>query len=157
MENKIDHYHLVYDTCMKLKKRGFDVWCNKFYGPYPHHNGEPLGSDEEYELRAEGRGKEITSKIIEQTWTHRNSMLSNKKCCSCAEINDVVDWMLINWNVHITVHPYWIENHKLAWFCDVHYIRDNYVQLITTINKCEHKYKAYAEGIKYVLDNYKVI
>ena len=162
MKNNIDNHYLIYNTCMKLKKRGFDVWCNKFYGPYPHHNGEPLGEDEEYELRAEGRGKEITSEIILQTWTSRNSMMFNKKSCSCPDINVVLDWILENWNTHIIVKPYWQENHELSWYCDIYYINKNdnkhdYIQLMNTITKCDSKYHAYAEGIRWTLDNYKTI
>lgn len=156
MENKIDKYYLIYETCMKLKKRGFDVWCDKFYAPYPHHNGEPLGSDEEYELRAEGRGNEITSKIIMQTWTERNSMLVNNDSCSCPEINTVVDWIFENWNTILTVKPYYTEN-GLTWFCEVYYVKDNSIQLMKTLLPYNHKYKAYADGIRWVLDNYKVI
>lgn len=152
MINKITKYYLVYETCMSLKKIGFNVWCNKFYGPYPHHNGEPLGSDEEYELRAEGRGKEITSKIITQTWNHTNSMLVNKKSCSCPEINDVIDWIFENLNIVFTVIPYWNED-RLVWLCKVNHIKDGYIELMKTLLPYDNKYKAYAKGIKWTLDN----
>lgn len=156
MNHNIEKYYLIYDTCMKLKERGFDVWCDKFYGPYPHYKGEAIGSDEEYELRSEGKGKSIRNKIIIQHWTHHNSMHYNKKSCSCPDINMVVDWMLENWNTNLSVKPYY-ENDKIYWLCDIHYISEDKIQYMHTITSCEHKYKAYADAIRWVLDNYKVI
>lgn len=155
MKNKIDKYYLNYNKCMKLKKRGYNVFCDKLYGPYPHYNNEPLGSDEEYELRAEGKGNEIIYKVIDQSCFNKNSEL-DEESCSCPEINDVIDWLLINWNVHITVKPYW-NSEGLNWFGDVHYINDNFIQLMHTITRCKHKYEAYAKCIEWVLDNYKTI
>ena len=42
-----------------LKERGFKEWCSYFYGTAVRHNGEDIDEDEEYELKAEGRGDEI--------------------------------------------------------------------------------------------------
>lgn len=42
-----------------LKERGFREWCSYFYGTAVQHNGEDIDEDEEYELKAEGRGDEI--------------------------------------------------------------------------------------------------
>ena len=36
-------------------------------------------------------------------------------------------------------------------------VKDNSIQLMKTLLPYNHKYKAYAEGIKWVLNNYKVI
>lgn len=149
--NKIDKYYLNYNKCMKLKERGFDVYCNKFYGHYPHHNGEPLGSDEEYELRSEGKGNEITYEIINQTLYNKNSEL-NKESCSCPEINTVIDWIFENLNIVLTVIPYWNED-ELAWLCKVNHIKDGYIELMKTLLPFDNRYKAYAEGIKWTLDN----
>ena len=46
-------------TAKELKDFGFDIICPNCYGVAIMHNGEYLGCDEEYELRAEGRGDEI--------------------------------------------------------------------------------------------------
>ena len=52
-------------TAKELKDFGFDIICPNCYGVAIMHNGEELGFDEEYELRAEGRGDEIVTETVE--------------------------------------------------------------------------------------------
>ena len=50
---------VTFETSKLLKDFGFDIICPQCYGTAIIHNGEYLGYDEKYELRAEGRGDEI--------------------------------------------------------------------------------------------------
>lgn len=47
------------ETAKLLKKAGFKIGCDSFYGLDVRHNGESIGEDEEYELKARGRKSEI--------------------------------------------------------------------------------------------------
>lgn len=49
---------LPYSLSMKLKEIGYDEPCDASYVTAIRHKGEDLGCDEEYELRAEGKGDE---------------------------------------------------------------------------------------------------
>ena len=47
------------EVCKLLKQKGLKEWCSRCYGISVRHNGEEIGEDEEYELKAEGKGSEI--------------------------------------------------------------------------------------------------
>lgn len=142
-----------YETCMRLRNHGFNVWCKKCYVKYPYYRGQPLGSDEEFELRAEGKAKAIRYKMTLYDMNNSNTSFHNETDCSCPEINDVLDWFLINWNVHIIVKPYWLENHQISWFYDIFFINENYIELKNTGLNFKDKYQAYTEAIKWVMTN----
>lgn len=51
--------YVSFEVAKLLKEKGFKEWCSYFYGTAVRHNGEDIDEDEEYELKAEGRGDEI--------------------------------------------------------------------------------------------------
>lgn len=145
-----------FPTAKLLRKIGYNEWCNVCYMPMWTHNGEPIDEDEEFELRCEGRRKEI--KIIQggSTWVTWNQNSDNHKhVYSAPTQTNVMKWLRTHKNIDI--RPYLCS---LGWYFEVFDLSDSDVTGCKTIfskgipskKDCRDSFEAAAEdGINYVL------
>lgn len=88
-----------YPVSMKLKEEGYEDGCEFFWGIDIRHNGEYLGSDEEFELRCEGREDEIEyihGGRLEHHWNYNCDFSDDNESCSAPDVYDVIDWLRLN-------------------------------------------------------------
>lgn len=90
-----------------LKELGFDEWCRYCYGVAVKHNDVCIDEDEEYELKAEGRGDEI--KYVDggmlYNMNFQNSMYDGKTY-ACPSQEFALQWVRKNYKIHIHSIPY---------------------------------------------------
>ena len=134
------------ETAKSLKDFGFDIICPNCYGVAVMHNGEYLGCDEEYELRAEGRGDEIEYidyGMLYNMW-FKNGDKEGHDVCAAPDIETVRKWFRDKYNFHITAMPYsTVEG--FMWMADVYTFSDEmYAKLPLTKMVCE----SYEEAIE---------
>ena len=133
------------ETAKVLKDFGFDILCPQCYGVAIMHNGEYLGCDEEYELRAEGRGDEIEYVeygMLYDMW-FKNNNKEGHDVCAAPDIETVTKWLRDKHNLHITAMPY-ITVEGCMWMADVYTFSDEmYDKLPLTTMVC----KTYEEAI----------
>lgn len=99
---------VTFETAKSLKDFGFDIICPKCYGIAVMHNGEYLGCDEEYELRAEGRGDEIEyidGGMLYDMW-FKNNDKEDHNVYAAPDIETVRKWFRDKYKLHITAMPY---------------------------------------------------
>ena len=121
MEGLILEGYVGLDTAKILKKLGFNMICDACWSMYPHFNGEPLGSDEQYELEAEGRANEITYEPYCQTgFNSNNAMWKNQDIWSCPKIEDVIGWLYHTYDIYVNATPY--ITHGIQWIGEIHNI-----------------------------------
>lgn len=87
-----------YIVSLKLKEAGYDDGCECFWATDIRHNGEYLGCDEEYELRAEGRGDEIEyipGGRLTQHWNYNDDFSDDEETCSAPDIYDAIEWLRV--------------------------------------------------------------
>ena len=99
---------LPYETSMKLKKLGYNEFCECMYETARRHFGADLGFDEEYELKAEGHGDEI--EYIPGGWLNMYHNRNDcewlyKDNCSAPYIEDVVNWLEEKHGISVYVKP----------------------------------------------------
>lgn len=133
-------------TAKDLKDFGFDIICPNCYGVAVMHNGEYLGCDEEYELRAEGRGDEIEYVeygMLYHMW-FKNNGKEDHNVCAAPDIETVRKWFRDKYSIHITAMPY-ITVEGCMWMADVYTFSDEmYDKLPLTTMVC----KSYEEAIE---------
>lgn len=141
-----------YETGMLLKQFGFDAICPQCYGTKPVHNGEYLGCDEEYELRAEGRGDEIEyikGGMLYSFWTKNSE--EQPDVCTAPALEEVRQWFRNKYNIHINAMPY-ITTEGQFWVSDVYRFeteRYDNLHLTSMVNKTYEE--AIENGIKKVI------
>jgi len=59
METINHEYYVSLEVAKLLKEAGFDWGCDFFYGLDVRYRGKSIGEDEEYELKAKGKGSKI--------------------------------------------------------------------------------------------------
>lgn len=151
---------LPYNLSMRLKKLGYNEGCQLLYTTAHLHNGEDLGSDEEFELRAEGHGDEIEyipGGWIEEHYNKNDFDYLSEETCSAPFIHDVVDWFEER-GIVIVANPSVGLDDNLApiftWNAVIYFIGDRY----TTPKPDFHmetftnRYEALKDGIKEALD-----
>lgn len=170
MNEDMDYFNLVeeiknlklcsYDVSMKLKRLGFNEPCDYLYTTAIRHNGEDLGSDEEYELRAEGHGDEIEYTPGGWLENHYNcnyfDYLSDDNC-SAPFLHDVVDWFEKKHNLIINPEPFVsVEfnddkeiTNVMAWHCIVYHSDGSKPSYIMEAR--QNRYEAIADGIEEAL------
>lgn len=110
---------LPYGLSMRLKEIGYDEPCDASYVTAIRHKGEDLGCDEEYELRAEGKGDEIEyfpGEWIDWHWA-KNSIdyiKENEDVCTAPYIDDVIDWLENKHRVLVVVSPTFENGYRLS-------------------------------------------
>lgn len=128
---------VTFETSKLLKDFGFDIICPQCYGTSIIHNGEYLGYDEEYELRAEGRGDEIkyVDGMLYNMW-FKNNDKEDHNIYAAPDIEIVRKWFRDKYNLHITAMPYiTVEGH--FWLSDVYTFNDEmYDKLPLTTMVC---------------------
>lgn len=85
-----------YTVSLKLKEAGYDDGCECFWTTDIRHNGEYLGSDEEFELECEGREDEIEyipGGRLEHHWNYNDDFSDNDESCSAPDIYDAIEWL----------------------------------------------------------------
>ena len=136
-------------TAKELKDFGFDIICPNCYGVAVMHNGEYLGCDEEYELRAEGRGDEIEYidyGMLYNMW-FKNSDKEDHDVCAAPDIEIVRKWFRDKYSIHITAMPY-ITVEGCFWLSEVYDYNDvMYNKLPLTTMVCETYEEAIEKGI----------
>ena len=148
---------VTFETAKILKDFGFDIICPKCYGVAVMHNGEYLGCDEEYELRAEGRGDEIEyidgGKLYDMWFI--NTDKNYHDVYAAPDIETVRKWFRDNYNLHITAMPYiTVEGH--FWLSDVYTFNDEmYNKLPLTTMVCETYEEAIEKAIFKLLNYLK--
>lgn len=119
MNNKFESAHVTLSNAKLLKELGFHVYCPTCYGMAILHNGEYLGCDEEYELRAEGRENEIEyvdGGMIYDLYTNN----TGDDGLYARPTQDVVFiWLRKRYNVHIVAMPY-ITTEGQFWVSDAY-------------------------------------
>jgi hypothetical protein len=89
-----------------LKKLGFDWFCDSAYCTAFTHNGEQIDEDEEFELKAEGRGKEIKRVKYGSIFNHWYSNKENYPGCAARPtLAFARKWIRETLNVDIVVAP----------------------------------------------------
>ena len=106
-----------YKTAMRLKKLGFNEPCEYLYTTAIRHNGEDLGSDEQYELEAEGHADEI--EYVPGGWLechyNKNDLdYLNDDACSAPFVNVVIDWLEDKHRVLVAVSPSFQNGFQLS-------------------------------------------
>ena len=152
MNNKIQPFYVDYKCAKKLRALGFDVPCELFYEWFPHFLGEPLSFDDECELKSEGRENEITYKELIQKMYNTNDSFKSKKNCSCPSLDIVREWLLVNFNIHISPNPSPKDNH-MYWLCNIWRIHgDDYMELLKIIMYKRNNHQALADGIEWAIN-----
>ena len=158
LEEKI----LPYDLSMRLKKLGYNEGCQLLYTTAHLHNGEDLGSDEEFELRAEGHGDEIEyipGGWIEEHYNRNDFDYLSEETCSAPLIHDVIDWFEENYNYVINPEPllgfeniinYRKKHNFRGWHCIVFDVDSG--ETFYTDNFRPNRYEAITDGVKEVLN-----
>lgn len=140
---------VTFETAKFLKDFGFDIICPKCYGVAVMHNGEYLGCDEEYELRAEGRGNEIEyidGGMLYDMW-FKNTDKKHYNVYAAPDIETVRKWFRDKYNLHITAMPY-ITVEGRFWLSEVYSYNDvMYNKLPLTTMVCETYEEAIEKGI----------
>ena len=88
-----------YTISLKLKEAGYDDGCECFWTTDIRHNGEYLGSDEEFELRCEGREDEIEyipGGRLEHHWNYNDDFSDDDESCSAPDVYDAIEWLRLN-------------------------------------------------------------
>ena len=136
-------------TAKDLKDFGFDIICPNCYGVAVMHNSEYLGCDEEYELRAEGRGDEIEYVeygMLYHMW-FKNNEKEDHNVCAAPDIETVRKWFRDKYSIHITAMPY-ITVEGCFWLSEVYTYNDvMYNKLPLTTMVCETYEEAIEKGI----------
>lgn len=131
---------LPYDLCMRLKELGYNEYAEWLYETSRMHNGEELGSDEEFELRAEGKGDEIElvpGGCLNKFWVKNDYDWLSKENCAAPYVDDIIDWLEREHNVLVVVRPTFqngfragkdVENNEYGvifnnkWFSEVYLV-----------------------------------
>ena len=148
---------VTFETAKLLKDFGFDVICPRCYGIAIMHNGEYLGCDEEYELRAEGRCNEIEyvdGGMLYDMW-FKNTDKEYNDVYAAPDIENVRKWFRDNYNLHITAMPY-ITVEGCLWSSEVYsYNNETYDKLPLTTMVCETYEEAIEKAIFKLLNYLK--
>lgn len=151
-----------YAISMLLKKLGFNEPCDYLYTTAIRHNGEDLGSDEQFELEAEGHGDEIEhvpGGWLEEHYNRNDFDYFSEETCSAPWLHDVVDWFE-DYNFIISAEPVFglervIELHTYpkyifkGWQGTLFDIDSS--ELFCVNNIRENRYEAIADGIEKAL------
>ena len=98
---------LSYKACMLLRKLGYNEWSDNLYTTLITHNGEYIDEDEEFELKAQKRGKEIKRQrggcIIRMSNRNYNDYIC-KYNCSAVDFSEFCEWMMYKKHVFIAIN-----------------------------------------------------
>ena len=145
-----------YKLSLKLKKAGYKEWCRQGWGLDIRHNGQHLGSDEEYELKAEGKGDEIEyipGGAIFEGWCNNSAEWWDEDTCSAPLINDVIDWLETEKGI-LVVPELRSGISSYVWRCSIFtFVKGKGVKLHITTTERSKKYDSLSEGIEYALYN----
>lgn len=151
---------LPYDLSSRLKDLDYNEYSDWMYETSRLHNGEELGSDEEFELRCEG--KPYTIEYVPGGLLTHNTIRNDydwlaPEACSAPFIHDVVDWFEEK-GIVIVANPSVGLDDNLApmftWNAIIYFIGDRY----TTPKPDFHmetftnRYEALKYGIREALD-----
>jgi len=146
MTNVILNGYVGLDTAKILKKLGFNMICDACWSMYPHFKGEPLGNDEEYELRSEGRDNEITYEpYCECGINTNNAMWKNEDIWACPKIDTVVDWLYHTFDIYVNTKPY--MSSVIQWVGEIYNISS--VGTISVFKK--YGYNDRYEALNYII------
>ena len=139
------HYCSV-ETCLALKELGFNEYVDACYGTDFRHNGESIGSDEEFELKCEGRGDEIVSVPYGAFFLMPCRNSDKYIGVAAPTVNEAIDWLRDAHNVVVTTEAFG----KGRFGYVVRRLNDdNGVGVLTVSDEKEYKefYKASEAGI----------
>jgi len=150
-----------YKLSLKLKGVGYNEWCRQYWCTAIRHDGKDLYEDEEYELKSEGKDKEIEyipGGWVHEHWNRNNDDIFGDDVCSAPLINDVIDWLEKHKNIFIVPElTYGIESHGVfyyKWKTIVYrFTETEGMQWHTVTGQHSNKYEALSEAIEYALDN----
>ena len=113
-------FYCDYDTCMLLKRKGFNEMCDAFYGDAFICDGEYISPDHEYEYRVEGKKVDVEH----GGWVYRmnnqnHDGLMDAYTCSLVPHPVAVKWLFEKTGVFITVNPY-ADDGRFLYACDLH-------------------------------------
>lgn len=145
-----------YELSLKLKKVGYNEWCRQYWCTAIRHNGKDLDEDEEYELKAEGKDKEIEYKPggwVHEHWNRNNDDIFGDDVCSAPLINDVIDWLETEKGI-LVVPELRSGISSYVWRCSIFtFVEGKGIKLHMTTTERSKKYDSLSEGIEYALDN----
>lgn len=108
-----------YETCMLLKKKGFNELCNAMYCDAYLYNGEYINSDHIYEYKDEG--KELTIEhggmFFDHANTNQDEWMSETSCSLVAQ-QVAVKWLFLRTNTYIIANPYATQD-GIFWMCEL--------------------------------------
>lgn len=153
-----------YELSLKLKKAGYNEWCRQYWCTSVRHNGEELGCDEEYELKAEGKGDEIEYIPGGKVQSHWNKNVDddggtyNEDTCSAPLINDVIDWLEAEKGIFVVPELVYGDDcpgiFPYKWRANIYtYTKDSGVMWNYVTMRFSKKADALSTGIDYVLEN----
>ena len=93
---------------MKLKELGYNEPCDFLYEDGVTHNGKYLTFEEELDLKAERRAKEIKrihGDCVTECYNTNNSDSMGKHCCSRPTLSQALRWLREVKEVHIEAFP----------------------------------------------------
>lgn len=108
-----------YETCMLLKKKGFNELCQDFYCDAYLCNGEYINVDHIHEY--EDEGKELTIKHGGLFCSHSNTNQEdwmNETACSLVPQQVAAKWLFLRTNTHIIANPY-VTQDGIFWMCEL--------------------------------------
>ena len=145
-----------YKLSLKLKKVGYNEWCRQYWCTAVRHNGKDIDEDEEYELRSEGKDKEIEyipGGWVHEHWNRNNDDIFGDDVCSAPLINDVIDWLETEKGI-LVVPELRSGISSYVWRCCIFtFVKGKGIKLHMTTTERSKKYDSLSEGIEYALDN----
>lgn len=146
-----------YTTALSLKKKGYNHGCDLFYGPriYNKQTGESLGSDEEYELKAEGHEDLIAIEYggrIYHDYNKNDCDWLSDKDASCPHLIDVHDWLIKTQGIFIVIdYSYETGMFYIKRICNIKRKSDMVLYNEISLATFDSYFKALSAGIDYIL------
>lgn len=109
------------ENAIKLKELGYNEWAVSLYCLGVFHKGQPLGSDEEFELKCEGLESEIEYVPFGDIcyFNNKNDEFMGENSCSRPLAEEVIQWLLEKHNLYIAVLPTF-RNGGYVWRYDIY-------------------------------------
>lgn len=149
--------YVSFETAKLLKEKGFRETCPYCYGLDVRHNGKHIDSDEEFELKSEGRENEI--EYVDGGHFYHLWSNNSDNTYAASTLYVAMKWLRNVHKLHVEVvpHPFNFEHQDIqdGWACEVTHLSD--LSYDSDYKFFQKKYSTYEEAceaaIKYCLEN----
>ena len=162
---------LPYDVCLALKNLDYNEYCEYMYETLCLHDGEELGTDEEFELKCEGKPYTIEyipgGRLNKYCVKNDFDWLSVENC-GAPYVEDIIRWLEKEHNILVVTMPRLVTEHMAEtdyefgitfeghWMVNVYYVgrtlaSNDKVKLVYDINP-NNNYTSYDSHIKAEID-----